>query len=231
MRYVWAVVAAGLVLVMTGCAAQAVPEGDELYRDGEKRYLAMATTMHEVLMGVHEGDWEVPFGGYGAVPIACDLGLSDDGYRFGYRRSVDLAAIDGEALSQLAVKAFEKVGLKPETAVYGEGGDRPEWNVIAEDDVVGRAVVTIRPGESWVGVSADTPCSPGNAGDLSRMVTDDGNRGNDDQVWRTLPAIEGVDSVPQFYFPAGGPVYFNEDESLVDPQPLVTDPPKAPYGG
>ncbi|WP_341940260.1 hypothetical protein [Microbacterium sp. LWH10-1.2] len=229
MRCAWAVVAAGLVLVTTGCAAQAAPEGDELYRDGEQRYLAMANTMHTVLMGVHEGVWDVPIGGYGAFPIACDLGLADDGYRFAYRRSVALPDVDGQALSDVAVKAFADAGLEPEAAVYGEG-DRAEWNVIAEDDAVGRAVLTIRPAEGTVTASADTPCTPGESDALSAMVGDDENRGDDVLTWRSIPATEGVDSVPQFYFPAGGPVYFNEDESLVEPQPVVTDPPKAPYG-
>jgi hypothetical protein len=225
-----AVLAAGLVMVMTGCAAQAAPEGDELFRDGERRYLALANTMHTVLMGVHEGDWSVPFGGYGVVPEPCDLVFAGEGYSLTYVRGVRLPGVDGPAMSDVAVAAFAEVGLTGKAVVYGEGGERPEWNVIAEDDVVGRAMVTIRPAEDWVGVSAHSLCFPGNAWDLSWMVTDDGNRANDDVVWRTLPATEGVDSVPQFYFPAGGPVYFNEDETLVEPQPLVTEPPEAPYG-
>lgn len=229
-RYVWAVVAAGLVLVMTGCAVQAAPEGDELFRDGERRYLALANTMHTVLMGVHEGDWDVPFGGYGVVPESCDLGFAGEGYRFAYRRGVSLPGVDGPAMSEVAVAAFAEAGLTARAVVYGEGGENPEWNVIAEDDVVGRAVVTIRPAEASIWVSVDSLCFPGNADELDFMVTDDANRANDDVVWRTLPATEGVDSVPQFYFPAGGPVYFNEDSTLVEPQPLVTEPPEAPYG-
>jgi len=86
------------------------------------------------------------------------------------------------------------------------------------------------PAEGTVTASADTPCTPGDSDALSAMVGDDENRGDDILTWRSIPATEGVDSVPQFYFPAGGPVYFNEDESLVEPQPVVTDPPKAPFG-
>lgn len=233
MRSVWVAVAAGLVLMMTGCAAQSVPEGDELYRDGEKHYLAMASMMHDIIMDIHAGDWEIPFGGHGAVPGDCDEDVADDGYSFHYRRTVDmvdLVDMDPQAISDRAAAAFTKAGLKPVTSIYGEGGDRPQWNIIAEDDTAGSIFVEIHPAEGWVGASADSPCYPGDSDDLGWMVTDDGNRSNDDVVWQTLPAFEGVDSVPQFYFPAGGPVYFNEDESPVIPQPVVTDPPKAPYG-
>lgn len=231
-RHVWAAVAAGLVLTMTGCGVPAqVPQRDALYRDGEQRYLAMATTMHTVLMGVHEGDWTVPTGGYGAVPIGCSLeGSGDLGYRFSYRREVTLPGMDGETMSAAATAAFRDAGLKGEAAGYGKG-DAAEWNLVAEDEALGRVVVTIVPGASRVEVSADTPCAPGNAGELSRMVTDDEARGSDTLTWRSLPATEGPDSVPLFYFPVGSPVYFNEDGSPVEPQPVVTAPPKAPYGG
>lgn len=232
MRHVGAAGAVGLVLMMTGCGVQAqVPQGDDLYRDGEQRYLAMATTMHSVLMGVHEGEWTVPTGGYGAVPVGCTLGVGGDlGYRFSYRREATLPDMDGEAVSEAATAAFRDAGLSGQAAAYG-AGDAAEWNLVAEDDDLGRVVVTIVPGESRVEVSADTPCAPGNAGELSRMVTDDEARGSDALTWRGLPAFEGPDSVPIFYFPVGSPVYFDEDGTPVEPQPVVTDPPKAPFGG
>ena len=230
MRKVWAAAAAGLVLLMTGCAAQPAPEGDALYRDGEKHYLAMASMMHDIIMDIHEGDWEIPFGGYGAVPGSCDQELVDDGYSFHYDRTVDMVDMDPQAISDLAVEAFKSAGLDPATSIYGEGGDRPQWNIIAEDDSIGSIFVEIHPAEGWIGASVDSLCFPGNADDLGWMVTDDGNRSNDDAVWQTLPAFEGVNSLPQFYFPAGSPRYFNEDKSLVIPQPVVTDPPQAPYG-
>jgi len=224
-----AAAAVGLVLVMTmtGCGA-AVPEGDALYRDGEKRFLEMATRMHTVLMGIHEGLWTVDE--YGAIPGGCTIGFGGpDGYAFGYRRSVELPGMDPEAMSAAAVAAFREAGFDGKPVTYGSG-DAAEWVVLADDETLGNVVATIRPKEGHVIVSVDTPCVPGDAGDLSYMVTDDGNRGSDPFTWRYFPATEGPESVPQFYFPADGPIYYNEDGTLVDPQPVVTDPPKAPYG-
>lgn len=230
MRRAWAAVAVGLVLVMTGCGA-AVPEGDALYRDGEKRFMELATRMHTVLMGIHEGVWTIPVGGDGAVPGSCTIGFGGaDGYAFSYRRTVDLPGMDPEAVSAAAVAAFREAGFDGTPTTYGSG-ESAEWNVIADDETLGNVVATIRPREGRVEVSADTPCVPGKAGDLSYMVTDDEHRGDGPSTWRYLPATEGPDSVPQFYFPADGPIYFNEDETPVEPQPVVTDPPKAPYGG
>lgn len=231
MRQTGAAFAVGLVLMMTGCGVQGqVPEGAELYRGAEERYQTMATTMHSVLMGIHEGEWTVPTGGYGAVPVSCELGTGGGfGYRFSYRREVVLPDLDGKAVSTAAVDAFREAGLDGEAAAYG-AGDASEWNLIAEDDERGRIVVTIAVGASRVEVSADTPCWPGNAGELSSMVTDDAARTDDPLTWRSLPATEGPESVPIFYFPSGSPVYFNEDGTPVEPQPVVTDPPDAPYG-
>ena len=231
-RRVWAAAAVGLVLVMTGCGPHArIPEGDELYREGEQRYLAMATTMHGILMRVHEGEWTVPTGGYGAIPIGCTLGAGGDfGYRFSYRREVTLPGLDRRAVSAAATEAFREAGLSAEPSEFGEG-EAAEWNLVAEDDEHGRIVLTIAAGASRVEVAADTPCAPGSAAELSSMVTADDTRGADALTWRSLPAFEGPDSVPIFSFPAGSPEYFSEDGTPVDPQPVVTDPPTAPYGG
>jgi len=217
-----------LVVTMTGCGA-AVPEGDALYRDGEKRFLEMATRMHTVLMGIHEELWTVEE--YGAIPIACTIGFGGpDGYAFTYRRSVNLPEMDPDAVSAAAVAAFREAGFDGRPVTYGSG-DAAEWVVLADGETLGNVVATIRPKEGRVIVSVDTPCAPGNAGDLSYMVKDAANRGADLSTWRYFPATEGPESVPQFYFPADGPIYVNEDGTLVDPQPVVTDPPKAPYGG
>lgn len=230
MRREWTAAAAGLVVVMSlvGCGA-AAPEGDALYRDGEKRFLEMATRMHTVLMGIHEGPWTVDE--YGAIPHGCSIGFGGPGgFAFGYRRSVDLSDMDPDAVSAAAVVAFREAGFEASPVTYGSG-DAAEWNVLAEDEGLGNVVATIRPKEGRVIVSVDTSCAPGNAGDLSYMVKDAANRGADPSTWRFFPATEGPDSVPQFYFPADGPIYFNEDGTLVEPQPVVTDPPKAPYDG
>jgi len=39
-----------------------------------------------------------------------------------------------------------------------------------------------------------------------------------------------VDSNPQFYFPEGGPLFYDEDGTPIVPQPVVTEVPQGPYG-
>lgn len=228
MRRGWAAVM-GLALVMSVSGCAAAPEGGALYRDGEKRFLEMATRMHTVLMGIHEGAWTVDE--YGAIPHGCTIGFGGaKGYAFSYRRSVDLPDMDAEQVSAAAVAALREAGftVAPETDGAGAGA---EWGVVVvDDDALGNVVTTIRPSQGRVEVSVDTPCTPGNAGELSAMVTAEDEWGSDTLTWRYLPATEGPGSLPQFYFPPGSPAYVTEDGTLVQPQPIVTDPPQAPYG-
>lgn len=223
----WAAVAGlAVVLSLSGCAA--APQGDALYRDGEKRFLETATRLHTVLMGIHEGVWTVDE--YGAIPHSCTMGFGGPyGYAFSYRRSVELPEMDAEQVGAATVAAFGEAGLDvaPTTSGTGSQGD---WTVIADDETLGNVVATIRPRARRVEVSVDTPCTPGDAGDLSAMVSAEDEWGNDTLTWRYLPATEGPGSVPQFYFPPDSPAYVTEDGTLVEPQPKVTEPPKAPYG-
>lgn len=212
----------GTVLTMTGCAAQ-VPEGEVLYQDGEQRFTAMWDAMHSVLMAVNEGEWHVPAGGYGASAGPCLDSGSDDGYRMEYRRSWVSEDLDPQAISDAATAAFEALTLNPEQAVYGSG-DHAQWNVIAEGDPVGRAVVSVEVDLQTVLVSADLPCAPGNWQALNAMVFDDPDMTT--EAWRRQPAAEGPGSVPMFYFPADGPLFWNEDGTPVEPQPVITDPPQ-----
>ncbi|GAA5205069.1 hypothetical protein GCM10025774_00890 [Microbacterium kyungheense] len=213
-----------MVLTMTGCAPQA-PQGDALYQDGQQRFTAMWDAMHSVLMAVDDGEWEATAGGYGAGAGSCpNSGGSLDGYVFEYRRSAPLADRDPQQVSDDAVAAFKDLGLDPETAVYGSG-DRAQWNVIAEGDPVGRAVVTVEVDLQKILVTADTSCAPGSPWDLNGMVFDDPDMTGVDH-WRRQPATEGADSVPMFYFPADGPLFWNEDGTPVEPQPVITDPPQ-----
>ncbi|MFF2493977.1 hypothetical protein [Agromyces sp. NPDC058064] len=210
---------------MTGCTAQA-PEGDALYQDGEQRFTNMWDAMHSVLSAVHDGEWAVPVGGYGAAPGACTAS-SSEGFRFEYRRSWASDDLDPQAISDAAVAAFESLSLQPETNVFGEG-DQEEWNVIAEGDPVGRAVVTVRMDLQTVDVTTLTTCAPGDPVALDAMVFDDPDMSS--EAWRRMPATERPDSVPMFFFPVDGPVFWNEDKTPVDPQPVITDPPQAPFG-
>lgn len=229
MRYAWAGMAAGVALVMTGCAAQAAPEGDELYHDGEKNYIAYATAMHTVIMAVHEGEWAVDQGSFGASPIPCRIDGELTGYTFGWSRVLQPEEeIDVDALVAAAEAGFGEVGITAETTTLGEG-DRQEINVIGTGGDIGRGVVTIWPGRNTIWASATPGCFPGDAGDLSDMVF--GGELVYDGASLRFPAFEGSDWQPRFYFPEeGSPVYVNEDGTPIEPQPTQSEFPEAPYG-
>mgnify|MGYP001593893992 CR=1 FL=1 len=216
--------ATGMVMtMMTGCGST-VPEGDQLYWDGEKHYTEYATVMHSVIMSIDEGPWRVD--SYGASPIPCDRDGGDSGYMFSWVRVLAQDAVDAEAVEAAATAAFEKAGLDAETATFGEG-DRQEINIIGTGAPVGRGVVTIRPARATIEVTAETDCFAGDAGDLSDLIFDGLVYKGASQ---RFPAFEGPDWQPRFYFPEdGSPVYRNADGTPVEPQPTTTDFPVAPY--
>ncbi|MEV7618938.1 hypothetical protein AB0N59_02260 [Microbacterium sp. NPDC089321] len=216
----------GMVAMMTGCSpADPALTGDSLYRDGEKRYIAYSTVMHDVIMAVHEGDWSVDT--WGAAPISCKLDDGQRGYTFSWVREHKADDIDVDAVVQAARSAFTASGVDVNVAEYGEG-DSAEINVIGTGDRLGRGVVTIRPGRGVIRATANPGCFPGDAGDLSDMVFDGLVY---DSAWQRFPAFEGPDWQPRFYFPEdGSPVYREADGSPVQPQPSPDDLPVAPYG-
>ena len=216
----------GLALTMTGCA-DAAPEGEALYQRAAEQYFPLAEDMHDVIMAIHQGEWAVDQGGYGALGVSCQRGANEFGYFLNYVRIVTLENLDAEAMSATAAAAFSDLGLEPDAIVRGEGAGE-EHVVIAEGERIGRAVVTIRPARNEIRVTARTSCVPGSAHDVTAMVF--GEERIPAHAARRLPATEGPDSVPQFYFPADGPVYYDENFTPVDPQPIVTEPPTAPYG-
>lgn len=223
-RVVMAALAAGMAVMMTGCGFSA-PAGDELYRDGERRYTEYATVMHSVIMAIHEGEWVVD--SFGASPFPCRIDGAASGYAFSWVRLLQPEVLDVDDVTAAAAAAFEAADMEASTATFGEG-DAREVNVIGTGGPVGRGVVTIRPGRGTIEVSASPGCFPGDAGDLSDMVFDglvyDG-------AAQRFPAFEGPDWQPRFYFPEeGSPVYRDEDGVPVTPQPTTTDFPVAPYG-
>lgn len=228
MRRCWAAAAAGLVLMMTGCAQQVEASGDSLYEQAAGQYFPLAEDMHEVIMAVHPGEWAVGTGGYGAVGVSCRLGSGGSGYSLNYVRSVTTEIGDAAGLAATASSAFDALGHDAEVNVRGSG-DAEQHVVVAEGERIGRAVVTISPARGEVRVTARTECAPGDAHELTAMVMGGGERIDRDAATR-LPATEVPESVPQFYFPADGPVYFDADGTPVEPQPLITEPPVAPYG-
>lgn len=211
---------------MSGCAAEA-PEGDELYAQAAEQYFPMAEDLHSVIMAIHEGEWTVEQGGYGAQGVSCQRGANEYGYMFSYVRTVTIEGLDAEQLSDTAAAAFTDVGASPEVAVRGDG-DRREHSIVASSARMGRAVVTIRPARDEVRVSARTQCAPGSAHDLTALVL--GSERIPAGASRRLPATETPESLVQFYFPSDGPLYYNEDDTPVVPQPVVTDVPTPPYG-
>lgn len=218
----------GLVMMtMSGCAESTqAPTGDALYRQASKQYFPLAEDMHRVIMAIDESEWTVGEGGHGALGVSCQLDSGEAGYFLNYVRSIARDGLDAAAVSAAAADAFSELGITSEVAVLGNG-DAEEHTVIGEDDRVGRAVVTIRPGQGEIRVTARTDCVPGDAHDLTEMVF---GGELDPAAPQRLPAYESRETVPQFYFPADGPLYFGADGAPVEPQPVVTDPPEAPYG-
>ncbi|WP_292775521.1 hypothetical protein [Microbacterium sp. UBA6741] len=229
-RGVMAAAAVGLVMTMTSCGTTSAPEGDALYRDGEKNYVAYSTVMHSVIMAIHEGDWAVDQGSFGASPIPCRIDGDVSGYTFSWARVLEPAEeIDVEAVVAAATAAFEDAGVEASTTRFGEG-DRQEVNIVGTGGDVGRGVVTIRPGRNQISATAMPGCIPGDAAALSDMVF--GGELAYDGASLRFPAFEGPNWQPRFYFPEeGSPVYYNEDGSPVEPQPTTTAFPVAPYGG
>lgn len=228
-RGAMAAAAVGLVMAMTGCGSTTAPTGDALYRDGEKHYVAYATAMHSVIMAIHEGDWTVDQGSFGASPIPCRINGEPSGYTFSWSRLLEPEEpIDVDAVVEAAIAGFDEVGVTAKTSTLGEG-DRQEVNVIGTGGDIGRGVVTIWPARNTIWVSATPGCIPGDAADLSDMVF--GGELAYEGASLRFPAFEGPDWQPRFYFPEeGSPVYYNEDGTPVDPQPTQTEFPEAPYG-
>ncbi len=223
MRRSMAALAAGMVLLMTGCGSSAAPEGDALYAAGAEAHSAFASGLHSVLMAVHEDTWAVRQNDYGAAPIPCD---DAEGYSFHSIREATLAGADADELTARAVSALESLDLEVTSQVLGSG-EREQRAVVGVGGAFERLVVTVTPASGVVLVTATSACSPGSAHDLGRLVFAQSMARDQ---WRLLPATEGPDSVPQFYFPADGPLYYDEAGDPIDPQPVVTEPPVAPYG-
>lgn len=224
MKRLGVAVAVALGLLLTGCgAAGTEPEGDALYAAGEQHYTGFSGGLHRVLMAMDEGTWTVAQKDYGVVPILCAGG---EDYFFHAIRQSAAAGVDAEELRARAVGAFEELDVDVTTTEFGTG-TQEEWNIIGAGGVFERAVVSIRPATGGALVTARSTCAEGDAGELAEMVFD---RSTALDQWRLVPATEGPEWTPQFFFPEGGPLYYEADGTPVDPQPVSTAPPAAPYG-
>lgn len=225
MRRRMAAAAAGLVLLMvTGCSGSSTPEGEALYTAGAERYDEFASGLHAVLMAVHEDTWAVRQKDFGAVPIACEDGK---GYSFHAIREATPTGVSADELQQRAERSLEELGLEVSTEVFGSGEDE-QRAIVGTGGIFDQAAVTIRPATGVVLVTAGSTCGEGSAAELGDLVFAESTARDQ---WRYLPATEGPASVPQFYFPSDGPVYYDEAGDPVDPQPVLTELPVAPYGG
>lgn len=221
-----AALAAGLVLTMTGCAAEApAPAGDDAYATARDRYTAMANELHAVIMAIEPAEWTVDQGQYGAMPVGCQVGASaDTGFFFSAVRTVELSDRDPQQIADAADAAFADLGVEAEVGSFGEGVAR-EVNVVGESDAA-RTVVNIKPETGQVRVTSETVCEPGSTDEITTTMF--GEELYPLDVWRRMPATEGPASVPQFFFPADGQVFYEEDGTPVDPQPVVTTAPTPP---
>lgn len=232
MRRLVVAMAAGLVLLMSGCgslptpteapAATEAPEGDALYAAGAEVHDPFSTGLHSVLMAVNEGTWTVQQRDYGVVPILC----SDSGGFFfqAIRQSVPLN-VDADELQQRASSALEALDLDVTTQVFGSG-ESEERAIVGVGGVFERATVSIRPATGSVLVTARSTCADGDPGALAELVF---AQSTEPAPWRLVPATEGPASTPQFYFPPDGPLYYDEAGNPLDPQPVNGAPPEAPY--
>jgi hypothetical protein len=214
----------GLVLMMSSCAATPSDEqpAADVYTQAREQFTAMADELHTVIMAIEPTDWRVDQGQYGARPSGCQLGISSDtGYSFTAVRALELPGRDAADIAAAASEGFAELGIDAEAVERGSG-DAREVTVVGESDAA-RTVVVIRPVDGRVLVSSETACIAGSSSDI--LTTMFGEELYPDDVWRRLPATEGPSSVPLFFFPPDGPVYYNEDGTPVEPQPLVTDAP------
>lgn len=203
-------------------ACQAVPadeEVSELYAQAQDRYMQMADQLHTVLMAIEPTVWAVDQGQHGAVPSGCQLGLSSSaGYSFTAVRTLGLPDRDAEEIVDAATAALLASGAQVEDSGAGE----PRSGVTGSDDVA-RTSVSYDPTSGQVRVWSRTECQPGSAPGLTAAIY--GQDPYPEDVWRRLPATEGPASVPQFFFPDGGPLFYDESGRPVDPQPVITVPP------
>lgn len=224
MRRWMAAAAAGMVLLMTtGCGSNPTPEGDALYAAGAEQYGEFAGGLHSVLMAVHDDTWSVRESDYGAAPTTCSGG---EGYFFHAIREATPTGADADELESRATQALQALDLDVTSQVLGSG-EAEQRSVVATGGAFDRLTITIHPANGVVLVTASSTCSDGSAAELGDLVFAQSTARDQ---WRLLPATEGPDSVPQFYFPADGPLYYDEAGDPIDPQPVVTDPPVAPYG-
>ncbi|KAA9084976.1 hypothetical protein [Microbacterium radiodurans] len=223
-RMTMTALAVGLVLMMSSCTA--TPGDDEpaadLYGQAREQYTAMAEQLHAVIMAIEPVEWRVDQGQYGARPSGCQLGVSSEtGYSFSAVRALELPGRDPAQVAAAASEGFAELGVAAEVVERGSG-DAREVTVVGESDAA-RTVVVVRPADGRVLVSSETGCLPGSSSEI--LTTMFGEELYPDDVWRRIPATEGPSSVPQFFFPADGPLYYEEDGTPTQPQPLVTRAP------
>lgn len=226
-----AVLTVGLAVIMVGCTPSAENpspgEGTSQYREAEARYLEYSTIMHSVIMAIEPGAWTVDQGRWGAAAITCQQEGGERGYAFDWARQLQPAELDVDAVIEAASSAFAEAGLDVQTTTFGEG-ERKKVEVIGSGDGVGHGVVSMRPAVNQITVTATHGCFSGDALEITKMVF-----GGEVYEGASLryPAVEGPDWQPRFYFPEeGSPVYVNPDGTPVDPQPVVSEWPVAPYG-
>jgi hypothetical protein len=204
------VAAGGLTAACAG-----TPDADT-YRQARERFMAMADELHTVIMAIEPTDWRVDQGQYGARPSGCQLGVSSDtGYSFTAVRALEMPGRDAVDIAAAASEGFAALGVDAETGSRGTG-DAREVTVVGESDAA-RTVVVIRPADGRVLVSSETACAAGSSSDI--LTTMFGEELYPDDVWRRLPATEGPSSVPQFSFPPGSPLHYDESGAPIEPPP------------
>ncbi len=194
----WFGLVALMVAVMTGCAAQPVPTGAELYAQAKSHYLAYRAIAADILAAVYDGEWDV--GDYGALPGSCDGNRGYDFYFTRYLRSAD-PALRLERY-EAAAAAITAAGLDASVSPT----DDPDaiWVIIARGNGISRLVFDSTPRGGGFHLSITTDCHPGNNRALKAEIFEETGIGD-----RTpyFPKTERPDAEPLFLFPLDAPRY------------------------
>jgi hypothetical protein len=166
-------IAVGLFLLscmmLTGCGANPVPTGDQLYAEAKTTYFDYREGVNELQLALHDGPWEIgQVGSYGMQPLECDNG---DGYYFSLHRNVRLDGSQREDYADTAERFLKEQGFSPTRGTLGADDHDGQLIQVAvrNEEEFALLLVEFRKNGN-IGISADTPCHPGDSYELSALL-------------------------------------------------------------
>lgn len=160
--------------LLTGCGAVPVPTGDQLYAEAKTTYFDYREGVSELQLALHDGPWEIgQVGSYGMQPLECDNG---DGYYFSLHRNVRLDGSQREDYADTAERFLKEQGFSPTRGTLGADDHEGQLIQVAVRDEGEFALLLVEFRKNGnIGISADTPCRPGDSSELSDMLFGDIN--------------------------------------------------------